>query len=359
MLLVLSLVLSYFAISLPRTEAEAAPAGTQVIPIYMDGFYVLFPGDSAPFLKAGKLMVPIRPFAHAIGVGMTYDARGKYARVVSLGETITAIQAGNEIAVHEEDLPYSLGAAPEVRAGKLFVPAVPILNGLKGFQAEVNVNALNKPRLLLKDKKWGRPLSNLGPDMLTVPYPSSTTANYDPLFPLAIRQSLTEGSHELTLLLQNSSGFKIAARDVQLEMIAVDANGSPHVQRMSGIKQDELTKAAKLSITLPIPAKAEYVLFRSRIVRSDNGDPYLLDAAMLQKIADRVALQQDVFRNAQVALVSSVVEEGRIVLTLRNSLDPVQPVAEEVMLQIRNELFQRAGFEFPLDARSHETDDET
>ncbi|OZQ65075.1 hypothetical protein CA600_15130 [Paenibacillus sp. VTT E-133280] len=251
----------------PTSVSAAVQLGTQVMPLSYGGYYVLFPGKLAPYFKSGKLMVPIRAFSSAIGADLLYDALTNSVTVSLLDRSVGKIKAGQLEAEFNGETEDSLGIAPEIKDGILFVPASPILEGLKTFRWETQFNNVNKLTLGIgarKGEEWAKPEA----DRALAPYPVETTAHPYPLYPFKLTQTPSGKEYRLTLGVQNTSGFVIPKGNAELELVSVDSKGNSYYQTLKG--PDSLTsKAALLSFSVSIPAEAEYVIFRSRTLRAE------------------------------------------------------------------------------------------
>ncbi|WP_339318790.1 copper amine oxidase N-terminal domain-containing protein [Paenibacillus sp. FSL R10-2734] len=251
----------------PTSVSAAVQLGTQIMPLSYGGYYVLFPGKLAPYFKSGKLMVPIRAFSSAIGAELLYDALTNSVTVSLLDRSVGKIKAGQLEAEFNGETEDSLGIAPEIKDGILFVPASPILEGLKTFRWETQFNNVNKLTLGIgarKGEEWAKPEA----DRALAPYPVETTAHPYPLYPFVLTQAQAGKDYRLTLGVQNTSGFVIPEGNAELELVSVDRKGNSYHQTLKG--PDSLTsKAASLSFSVSIPEEAEYVIFRSRTLRAD------------------------------------------------------------------------------------------
>ncbi|WHY18845.1 copper amine oxidase N-terminal domain-containing protein [Paenibacillus sp. G2S3] len=251
----------------PTSVSAAVQLGTQVMPLSYGGYYVLFPGKLAPYFKSGKLMVPIRAFSSAIGADLLYDALTNSVTVSLLDRSVGKIKAGQLEAEFNGETKDSLGIAPEIKDGILFVPASPILEGLKTFRWETQFNNVNKLTLGIgarKGEEWAKPEA----DRALTPYPVETTAHPYPLYPFKLTQAQSGKEFRLTLGVQNTSGFVIPKGNAELELVSVDRKGNSYYQTLKG--PDALTsKAALLSFSVSIPTEAEYVIFRSRTLRAE------------------------------------------------------------------------------------------
>lgn len=134
-------------------QVQAEPVlGNQIRPLLIDNQYVLFPGKLAPYIQAGKLMVPVRAFAGALGAQLTYDAASKSTTISLLGESVGKLRAGQATAVTRDGSAISLGVSPQLQDGVLFAPMNPILTGLKKVKWENMSNLLNRNVLIVQGR---------------------------------------------------------------------------------------------------------------------------------------------------------------------------------------------------------------
>jgi hypothetical protein len=260
---------------MPSPITAASSSGIQVMPISINGWYVLFPGNKSPFLRSGRLMVPIRAFSDIIGAHVEYNSKSKSVTIRSLGQSVSGIRAGQLGAVFHGDLGYSLGVKPEVHGGTMFVPAAPILRGLKSYSWEIMSNNVNKKTLLIKDKEQERLLWRIKPLLLNVPFPVQTTVHPSPFYPTVLSQAIINGkgdavkAYRLTISIQNTSGAVIRVGTAEFELIYVDREGKTAVRKLTGPTM-QILKAAQSMLTLDIPEEAGYVLFRSRTLKEGH-----------------------------------------------------------------------------------------
>ena len=78
------------------------------------------PLEAAPFIIAGRTMVPVRFISEAFGAKVDYDAATK-GITISLGDTVIAMQIGNA-TVMVNGKPYTIDAPPVIKSGRTFVP---------------------------------------------------------------------------------------------------------------------------------------------------------------------------------------------------------------------------------------------
>ncbi|QHW33918.1 copper amine oxidase N-terminal domain-containing protein [Paenibacillus rhizovicinus] len=259
--------------------AATAPVAASVeigktMAISINGFYVLFPGEQTPYLKSGRLMVPLRAFANAIGAGVLYDQKSRSATISALGEPVKGIRAGIGLAVYDWDLPLLLKPAPEIRNGIMFVPATTILQGLQTYGWEAMSGLSGTKTLVIKDLLAAsafRMVAALS-DAEQAPFPVESTTHPYPYFPIGstiseIKDLTGKTAYELTLKLQNSAGMPVPGNGSELEIHAVDAaNKEISAMTLKG-PQQETGKAQLISFHTTVPMETQFIVFRSRILK--------------------------------------------------------------------------------------------
>lgn len=83
-------------------------------------------------------------------------------------------------------------------------------------------------------------------------------------------------------------------RSAQFEIIAVGSGGRTKTRRIEG-PDKPLAKAEPLTLSIDLPAQADYLLFRSRLATPQSEVSHELDQEVLQKLANRVGGQQELF----------------------------------------------------------------
>lgn len=243
--------------------AQAAPVvGNQIRPLLINNQYVLFPGKLAPYIQAGKLMVPVRAFAGALGAKLTYDAATKSSTVSLLGESVGKLRAGQATAVTRDGSKIALGASPQLRDGVLFAPMNPILTGLKKLKWENMSNVLNRNVLIVQGRgdtvlpqaKWWQSVT---------PFGDVPGEKHNPFYPTLLTQSADGKGFRLSLSVLNDSGFVIPKGASSLEFVAVNSQGQTVVRQLPGPSQ-ATPKAGALSFTINVPTAPDYVIFNSR-----------------------------------------------------------------------------------------------
>ncbi|MCE3198756.1 copper amine oxidase N-terminal domain-containing protein [Paenibacillus sonchi] len=244
--------------------AQAAPvAGSQIRPLLINGNYVLFPGKLAPYTQTGRLMVPVRAFAGALGAQLTYDAATKSTTVSLLGESVEQLRAGEATAVNRDGSTIALGASPQLREGVLFAPMNPVLTGLKKVKWENMSNLLGR-NILLVQGRGETVLPQAKPWQSVTPFGDLAGEYQHPFYPTLLTQAADGKGFRLTLSVLNASGSAIPKGASSLEFIAVDSQGQAVVRQLPGPSQPT-PKAGALSFTIHVPAAPDYVIFNSRI----------------------------------------------------------------------------------------------
>ncbi|WP_341346619.1 copper amine oxidase N-terminal domain-containing protein [Paenibacillus sp. FSL H3-0469] len=245
-------------------SAQAAPVvGNQIRPLLINNQYVLFPGKLAPYIQEGKLMIPVRAFAGALGAQLTYDAATKSSTISLLGESVGKLRAGQATAVTRDGSKIALGVSPQLRDGVLFAPMNPILTGLKKLKWENMYNALTRHVLIVQ-----------GRGDMELPQPKSWQSvtsfgdvpgeHQNPFYPTLLTQSADGKGFRLSLSVLNASGSVIPKGASSLEFIAVNGQGQAVVRQLPGPSQ-ATPKAGALSFTINVPTAPDYVIFNSRI----------------------------------------------------------------------------------------------
>ncbi|ETT53058.1 hypothetical protein C162_07384 [Paenibacillus sp. FSL R7-269] len=244
--------------------AQAAPVvGNQIRPLLINNQYVLFPGKLAPYIEAGKLMVPVRAFAGALGAQLTYDAASKSSTISLLGESVGQLRAGQATAVNKDGISIALGTAPQLREGVLFAPMNPILTGLKKLKWENMSNLLNR-NVLLVQGRGDTVLPQAKSWQSVTPFGNVPGEHQNPFYPTLLTQSADGKGFRLALSVINASGFVIPKGASSLEFVAVNSQGQAVVRQLPGPLK-EAPKAGALSFTINVPTAPDYVIFNSRI----------------------------------------------------------------------------------------------
>ncbi|OKP74441.1 hypothetical protein A3842_20815 [Paenibacillus sp. P3E] len=244
--------------------AKAAPVvGNQIRPLLLNNQYVLFPGKLAPYTQAGRLMVPVRAFAGALGAQLTYDAATKSSTISLLGESVGKLRAGQATAVTRDGSTIALGASPQLREGVLFAPMNPILTGLKKVKWENMSNLLGR-NVLIVQGRGDTVLPQAKSWQSVTPFGDLGGERKHPFYPTLLTQSADGKGFRLSLSVINASGFVIPKDASSLEFIAVNSQGQAVVRQLPGPSQP-IPKAGALSFTIHVPAAPDYVIFNSRI----------------------------------------------------------------------------------------------
>ncbi|AIQ71132.1 copper amine oxidase N-terminal domain-containing protein [Paenibacillus graminis] len=255
-------ILAMVYVPTPSAVNAAPVMGNQIQPLLINNSYVLFPGKLAPYTQAGKLMVPIRPFAKALGAQLAYNVQTKSISVSLLGQTVSHIRAGQTTAEAGDGTAFSMGVAPVLRDGVLFVPMSPVLGALKSVRWENMLNNINRPILVVQGRQ-GVTLPQTEPWLSTTPFTGLSGENFNPFYPAVLTQEPSGKGYRLRLSVINTSGFVLPKGSAALELIAVDSQGQAIIRKIPG-PAGQTPKAAALSFTVNIPSAAEYVIYNSR-----------------------------------------------------------------------------------------------
>jgi hypothetical protein len=249
----------------PARASAAADRGAQLLPLFINDSYVLFPGKLAPYVKDNKLMMPIRAFSDVIGAQLTYHSADKSYTFTFMGQSVSGLKAGVMNAVFDNGIEAPLGVKPEVKEGTLFVPISSVLETSKSIRWENMGNRINKLTEVI-DGRRGVTLPQTTPVQLLAPFVYTTETvdgAYNPLYPSLLDQTAaTGGGYKLTLGTLNSAPFILDKNSVVLEMVAVDATGNSEAVKLTG-PPAKMLKGGASSFTFNLPKAAEYVIFRS------------------------------------------------------------------------------------------------
>lgn len=248
----------------PDRASAAGNRGEQLLPLFINDSYVLFPGKLAPYIKDNKLMMPIRAFSDVIGARLTYNSTDKSYTFSFMGQSVSGLKAGGMNAVFDNGLEAPLGVKPEVKEGTLFVPISSVLETSKSIRWENMGNRINKVAGVIQGRR-GVTLPQNTPAQLQVPfvYTTETFNNFHPLFPVRLNQTaVTGGGYKLLLGTLNNAPFNLGKNSVVLELVAVDFKGSSKVLKLTGPAAKTVTAGAS-SFSFNVPIEAEYVIFRS------------------------------------------------------------------------------------------------
>ncbi|MHA6533020.1 stalk domain-containing protein [Paenibacillus sp. BAC0078] len=247
--------------------AAAGDRGEQRLPLLLNDSYVLFPGKQAPYMKEGRLLMPIRAFSDMLGAQLTYDSADRSLTFSYMGQAVRGIKDGRMNAIFSGNIEASLGVAPELKNGVLFVPMSSVLKDSKSIRWENMSNRINKVSGVI----WGRQgvtLPQTQPFLLLAPFvytPEMIDGTYNPLFPTGLSQvQVANGGYRLTLDTLNSSPFLLDKDKVELEFVTVDNKGKSARQSLAG-PAARLAKGGRASFSIEVPAEAEYVIFRSQM----------------------------------------------------------------------------------------------
>ncbi|WP_054943510.1 stalk domain-containing protein [Paenibacillus ihuae] len=248
----------------PARTSAAGNRGEQLLPLFINDSYVLFPGKLSPYIKDNKLMMPIRAFSDVIGARLTYNSTEKSYTFSFMGQSVSGLKAGVMNAVFDNGLEAPLGVKPEMKEGTLFVPMSSVLETSKSIRWENMGNRINKVSGVI-DGRRGVILPQNTPVQLQVPfvYTTETFNNIHPLFPVRLNQTaVTGGGYKLQLETLNNAPFNLGKNSVVLELVAVDFKGSSKTLKGIGPEAKTVTAGAS-SFIFNVPTEAEYVIFRS------------------------------------------------------------------------------------------------
>lgn len=246
------------------SQVQAEPVvGNQISPLLINSQYVLFPGKLAPYIQAGRLMVPVRAFAGALGAQLTYNAQTKSTTVSLLGESVGKLRAGQATAVTKDGNTIALGVSPQLREGVLFAPMNPILTGLKKVKWESMYKVLSL-KVLIVQGRGDTELPQAKSWQSVTPFGDLGGEHHNPFYPTLLTQSTDGKGFRLTLSVLNASGFVIPKGASRLELVAVDSLGQAVVRQLPG-PSEATPKAGALSFTINVPTAPDYVIFNSRI----------------------------------------------------------------------------------------------
>ncbi|SDW11353.1 hypothetical protein SAMN05518855_1001305 [Paenibacillus sp. CF384] len=349
-----------------RADSEAqTQAGKQVIPLLMNDQFVLFPGDKAPYLKNNKLMVPLHTFADTIGAIVTertYPVVQQNKTIMKSSYKIRPIASVDEVgglrdgiasAIYGGDMGYGLPVAPEYRAGELYVPATPIISGLRySYSYETRTVGRNHTALAIMDPTFDRLLSQVNirdvhqpeyaPIMSDAPYPLIPTA----LTQRWIRLGLGASANRLSFTFEREEGYGERPSSITLRIIAVDKNG----KTATSIKELAAIGEFTRTVVTDVPFEAAYVLVHA--TPNFQTEPvYPTGYALQSKLSQAVAKfygRQDMFTDFRLHPVDVSINAQEMVLTVRNIAWNRQPITNEAIEVLRQSIYELVGRSFPL-----------
>ncbi|WP_147306786.1 hypothetical protein [Paenibacillus taihuensis] len=370
-------VLTVSTTSVIADSGERTQAGKQLIPLLMNDQFVLFPGDKAPYLKNNKLMVPLHTFADTIGAIVTertypvvqqnktmMKSSYKIRPLVSVDE-VGGLREGIASAIYGGDMGYDLLAAPEYRAGDLYVPATPILRGLRySYSYETRTVGRNHTALAVMDPTFDRLLSQViirdvhhpayPPIMSDAPYPLIPTV----LTQHQVRLSSGASANRLSFTFEREEGYGERPSSITLSIIAVDKNGKTATSIKELAPNGDLTR----TVVTDVPFEAAYVLVRA--TPNFQSEPvYPFGYTLKSKLSQAVAKfygRQEMFSDYGLHPVDVRVSAQGIALTVRNFAWNRQPVTNEAFKALKQSIYELVGRSFSLriveEARNEQPD---
>lgn len=130
-----AMVLSWYQIVALSYPGQAGPTKVMVFPykyaghisaqpgsLAVNGAALSLTGGEAPFVQDGKLMLPVRKLAEALGCTVAWDAKNPTAVVVAKGgKSLYSLTIGGDTMVLEGDMTMSVAAPVTARNGVTFV----------------------------------------------------------------------------------------------------------------------------------------------------------------------------------------------------------------------------------------------
>ncbi|MBP3963809.1 hypothetical protein [Paenibacillus lignilyticus] len=354
------------ALSTSSTNGGKA-VGNQPIPLLMNNQFVLIPGDKAPFMKNNRLMVPLMTFARMIGAHVEerkfVDVQQnkivqKKAYTIrptpgGIYDEIGGLREGAANAVFGGDMGFGIGAAPEYRAGELFVPLTPILYGMShSFDYEVRSIGRFRKTLAIMDPTLPRLLPQVqDPDVQLPEYASIMSDTPYPLIPIALTQhkiQSTNGtsSYRLRIEFERGDGLGERMKSIKLRIIAVDKNGGTATFKKELAPEEELTRT---DVT-DVPIEAVFVLVQA--VPQYRTEPvyptgYPLQMKLTQAVA-KFYTKEEMFSSFSLRPVGVKIDAQEMALTVRGIARVHQAVTGEKIEALKQSIFEMVGRSFPL-----------
>ncbi|UVI29303.1 hypothetical protein [Paenibacillus spongiae] len=344
---------------LPPAQAQPASKGVQPMPLLIKNHFVLFPGESAPFIKNNRLMVPLQPLADIIGASVdSYTSKRGTSytiRALSNYESVAGLREGVDWAVYETDLGYYFEAAPEMRAGSLFIPLTPILQKLYSYSYEVRTENGRKVLAIMDREQGDRPLREIIKDQ-PVEYPHLLADPAYPFIPLSLQQEEVHPEHnknpyQLTLTLERTEDQYGQPIQQEFMVIAVDSSGKATERVIPWtLETGQGSSDSIVTVNFSLPSKASYVLFRaepgseSEIIYPSGLNLELTMGRVLDKLFDTKKL----FEDLDVEVMTSSIENGEMKLVVRRLWIHDQALPAEEVERIKQTLYEFAGRSFPL-----------
>ncbi|PWW04792.1 hypothetical protein DFQ01_10675 [Paenibacillus cellulosilyticus] len=333
-------------------------AGNQVIPLLLNNFFVLFPGEKAPFVKNSKLMVPLQTTATIMGWIVDERGAGSSRRyqvfpTADPFHSVANLKEGADSAIYEGDLGFGIVAAPEYRANELYVPLTPILDGMPSYSYELQTYGQNKV-LAVKEFELHRLLAQVQESDVQHPtYPYILEKPAYPLIPTFLDQ------HEITVNGKSKYRLKMnmqqhdnwnggTVESIELKVMAVNHNGEVTTR----IKSLPYLGDVEREILFDVPTKVDYVLTQSRYIYKAEDQPvfemgYPLQAAMASAMAKGWA-NVKIFDILGMEPVGFRIESTETVIVVRKSAGHQQEITEQEKEQLIQYIYELASRTFPL-----------
>ncbi|MBB3111935.1 hypothetical protein FHS18_004003 [Paenibacillus phyllosphaerae] len=342
-----------------QPSTVATNPGKQLIPLLMNNYFVLFPGEKAPFIKSNRLMVPLQTFAKAIGafVDERDGSKGTYYMIwpsgmAGLETSVTGLRAGFDWAVYGGDMGFGIGALPEYRAGELFIPVTPVLDGLDPYSYEMrrirhyNYLAIMDPAdaLLLDEVK--------DDDIPHIDYPPMMSEAPYPLIPTALAQKVIQSGsgkqiYRMTMEMERADGIGERMEAIELQIIAVDQQG----KATKLTQQRPPADGTVHTVVFDMPREPAYVLVQSTPIYKEEPaykTGYELQAAMASAMA-KVYNRRSLFEDLRLYPVAYTVDPYETRLSVTKPAWDRTPITAQEIDTLRHAVFEIAGRSFPLD----------
>lgn len=354
------------------TTKDVQSSGKQVMPLLMNNSFVLFPGEKAPFIKNNRLMVPLQTITPIMGWITEEKGTGsdKHYNVWPMTEDINSVgglQEGLDWAVYKGDMGYGIGAKPEYRAGELYVPLTPLLDGMPSYSYEIQSYGQNKV-LAVKDTGTHWMLNQVQDSDVQQPqYPDIRSNPAYPLIPTFLNQRAitVNGKSQYRLLmnmkqLDNGSGGEVES--IALKIMAVSDKGVVTTLNKS---LPYLGDGLQRAIVFDVPNESAYVLVQSHYEYKNGEQPtfdvgYPLQAAMASAMAKAWA-SLSIFEKDGLYPVSFQIESNETVITIHGQPWVQQEITEQQKHNLIQSIYRITGHSFPIrvevEQRSEQSDD--
>ncbi|MCQ6561652.1 stalk domain-containing protein [Paenibacillus mendelii] len=361
--IVTGLIVSLFVLTaavMPPAKPKPSGEGSQPIPLLMNNYFVLFPGDSAPYVKENRMMVPLRSFAAALGATIQYSGKEKLVQIRSSQDEAIDIRSGQPMAGKEEDLPEVTYPAPEVIGGTFFAPITPILQGLPSYRYELRSEGGRKV-LAVMDPVERRLLPGIGdPDNPVYDYPHIMADPAYPFVPTALKQITLRdqkgrSSVQLSLTVDRVNGKDRHADDTIFNIIVKDIKGSVHERTIDW--DGKATRATdgteQISLDFTVPFQSSYVLFRATPIYQDRNIPvypadHAFDRAMENTVVKLFPDQLEVLTRLGVEPIATDIQNHELIHYVRRIGEHREPLPAEEQERLKQAIYELTGRFFPL-----------